>query len=280
MINTPSLQELLSAGVHFGHQVRRGNPKMKPFIYGAREGVHIIDLTLSEKYLKKAVEYVYNLGKGGGVLLFLGTKKQARPIVEVAAQQAETPYLIQKWIGGFLTNFDEIGKNIKRLKDLKDQREKGQLVKYTKKEQLLIDRRIQKLERDFSGALDLARVPEAMFVIDAAREKTAILEARKRGVVIVAIADSNCDPTLIDYPIPGNDDAIKSIKILTETIADAYVEGKKSYTAKVVKDEQDRKDAEDKRQQEEAIAQALKEQVAKAEEEIEKKALEEAARKV
>lgn len=280
MINTPSLQELLAAGVHFGHQVRRGNPKMKQFIYGAREGVHIIDLTLSEKYLKQAVEYVFNLGQKGGVLLFLGTKKQARPIVEEAAKKAEAPYLTQKWIGGFLTNFDEIGKNIKRLKDLKDQREKGQLIRYTKKEQLLIDRRIIKLERDFSGALDLRTVPEAMFVIDAAREKTAILEARKRGVVIVAIADTNCDPTLIDYPIPGNDDAIKAITVLTESVANAYGEGKKSHADKALKDEQTKKEVEEKRVKDEAIAAELKEQVAKAEEEIEKKALAEAERKV
>src|SRR5258708_24969944 len=155
MLKTPSLQELLEAGVHFGHQVRRGHPRMKPFIYGDREGVHIIDLTQSEKYLKQACEFVFELGKNGKVLLFVGTKKQAKPIIEQLAKGLQAPYMIERWMGGFLTNFEEIKKRIKLLKDLKEQKDKGELAaKYTKKEQLLLDRKMDKLQKDFAGVMD------------------------------------------------------------------------------------------------------------------------------
>lgn len=229
-VNIPSLQQLLEAGVHFGHQVRRGNPKMKPFIYGAREGVHIIDLTKSEEYLKLACEYAYELGKQNKTLLLLGTKKQARPIIEENAAKFGIYYLSQRWIGGFLTNFEEVFKNIKKLKELKEQKEKGQLTKYTKKEQLLIDRKITKLDRDLGGVINLAATPDAMFIIDTVAEATATREANLKGVKVIAIADSNSNPGVIDYPIPGNDDAIKSIKILTEAVVTAYDDGKKQST--------------------------------------------------
>src|SRR3989344_4736541 len=200
---------------------------MKPYIYGAREGVHIIDLTQSEKYLKEACEAVYNFGQMGKVLLFVGTKKQAREIIEDLAKKVEAPYLTQRWIGGFLTNFEEVKKNIKKLKELKEQKEKGQLSKYTKKEQLLIDRKAAKLERDLAGALNLETLPDAIFVVDAVSDNIAIREANRLGIKVVALSDSNADPSKIDYPIPGNDDAIKSIKILCEVVAEAYGEGKK-----------------------------------------------------
>ena len=147
MYKLPTLQELLEAGVHFGHQVRRGHPRMKPFIYGARDGVHIIDLTLSDKYLKEACEYVYELGRSGKALLFVATKKQARGIVEPLAKTLEAPYLVERWMGGFLTNFDEIKKRIKLLKEYREQKLKGDLTKYTKKEQLLLERKMDKLEK-------------------------------------------------------------------------------------------------------------------------------------
>ena len=236
MIKYPSLQELLEAGVHFGHKISRGNPRMKPFIYGARDGVSIIDLTLSEKYLKEASEYVLELGKKNGTLLFVGTKKQAQPIIKELAQKLEAPYLTSRWIGGFLTNFEEISKNIKKLKELREAKNTGELKKYTKKEQLLIDRRMAQLERDLSGVLDLGKLPDALFVVDAARDSGALKEARSVGVKVVAIADSNSDPSFMDYPIPGNDDAIKSIKILIDTVAGAYGEGKKSHSAKASRD--------------------------------------------
>lgn len=279
MYKTPSLQELLEAGVHFGHQVRRGHPRMRPYIYGARDGVHIIDLTQSDKYLKEACEFVYNLGKEGKILLFVGTKKQARPIVEELAKKLGTPYLVERWIGGFLTNFEEIQKNIKVLKDLKEQKEKGNLSKYTKKEQLLLDRKIAKLEKDFAGVMDLTVLPNALFVTDAVSENTAVKEANKMKIKVVAIADSNSDPSQIDYPIPGNDDAIKSIKILVETVAGAYEEGKKEAgkeAAKLAK----KADKEAAKKAEEEIDEELKEEVAKAEEMVEKEAVKESERVV
>ena len=226
MLKLPTLEELLEAGVHFGHQVRRGHPRMRTFIYGAKEGVHIIDLTKSEEYLKQACEFVYNLGKENKVLLFVGTKKQARPIVEELAVKLQAPFLVERWIGGFLTNFEAISKNIKRLKDLKEAKVQGELKKYTKKERLLLDRQIANLEKDYKGVLDMAVLPDAIFVVDAVSDNVGVREANSLNLPVVAIADTNCDPTKIDYPIPGNDDAIKSIKILVEAVAGAYEAGK------------------------------------------------------
>ncbi len=251
MYKLPTLQELLEAGVHFGHQVRRGHPRMKPFIYGARDGVHIIDLEQSDKYLKEACEYVYNLGKMGKNLLFVGTKKQARPIIEEAAKTLEAPYMVERWMGGFLTNFEEIKKRIKLLKDLREQKAKGELSKYTKKEQLLLDRKMIGLEKDFRGVMDLSGAPEAVFVVDAVSDNIAVREANRLGVKVVAIADTNCNVSEIDYPIPGNDDAIKSITILVTTIANAYGEGKKE--AGVIKVAKDKKEEEDKKKAEEKV---------------------------
>src|SRR3990167_10949524 len=167
MYKLPTLQELLEAGVHFGHQVRRGHPRMRPYIYGAREGVHVIDLTQSEQYLKEACEFVYNLGKEGKVLLFVGTKKQAKPIIEELAKELQAPFLVERWMGGFLTNFEQMQKNIKILKEFKEAKIKGTLKKYTKKEQLLLERKMEKLDKDFRGAMDLSVLPDAVFVVDA-----------------------------------------------------------------------------------------------------------------
>ena len=279
MVKLPTLQELLEAGVHFGHQVRRGHPRMRPYIYGARDGVHIVDLTQSEKYLKAAVEAVYNLGKEGKVLLFVGTKKQARSIVEELAKILQAPYLTQRWIGGFLTNFEEVKKNIKKLKEFKEQKEKGTLSKYTKKEQLLLERQMNKLQRDLGGVLDLEVLPDAIFVVDAVSDEIAVREAYKLGIKVVAIADSNCDPTKIDYPIPGNDDAIKSIKILTEAVASAYGEGKKE-AGKTAAKEAKKIDEKEAKKAEEEIAEDLKEEVAEVEEKVEKAAVKDAERVV
>lgn len=227
MYKLPTLQELLEAGVHFGHQVRRGHPRMKPYIYGVRDGVHIIDLTKSEKFLKEACEFLYKIGKMDKALLIVGTKKQARGIIEELADKVESPFLTERWIGGFLTNFDEIKKNIKKLKEFKEQREKGELSKYTKKEQLLLDRKIAKFEKDLRGVVNLATLPDAILVADAVTDYIAIKEASRMGIKVVAVADSNCDPTMIDYPVPGNDDAIKSIKILMEALVASFEEGRK-----------------------------------------------------
>ncbi len=275
MYTLPTLQELLEAGVHFGHQIRRGHPRMRPYIYGAREGVSVIDLTQTEKYLKEACEFVYNLGKDNKVLLFVGTKKQAKPIIEELAKKLGAPYLVQRWMGGFLTNFSEIQKNIKKLKEYLEQKEKGQLAKYTKKEQLLLERKMAKLQKDFAGAMDLSKLPDALFVVDAVSDNIAIREANRLSIKVVAIADSNCDPTEIDYPIPGNDDAIKSIKILAGAVSLAYDEGKKE-AGKI--SEKAAKRAEEDRKAEEELSEKLKVEVVAAEEMVEKKAVKDAER--
>lgn len=279
MYKLPSLQQLLEAGVHFGHQVRRGHPRMRPYIYGAREGVSVIDLTQSEKYLKEACEFVSELGKSGKVLLFVGTKKQARPIIEGLAKELQAPYLAERWMGGFLTNFEEIKKNIKKLKEYLDQRAKGELSKYTKKENLLLERKMSKLQKDFAGVMDLERHPDAIFVVDAVSDNIAIREANRLNIKVVAIADSNCDPTQIDYPIPGNDDAIKSITILVGAIASAYGEGKKE-AGKVAERQAKREEKEAAKAADEEIPAELKEEVAEAEEMVEKKAVKDSERVV
>jgi len=279
MLKLPTLQELLEAGVHFGHQVRRGHPRMKPYIFGEREGVHIIDLTQSEKYLQQACEYVYELGRMGKVLLFVGTKKQAKPIIEELAKELHAPYLVNRWMGGFLTNFEEIKKRIKLLKDLQQQKATGELSKYTKKEQLLIDRKMKKLAEDFVGVMDTESLPEAVFVVDCVSDHIAVREANRLGIKVVALADSNCNVAEIDYPIPGNDDAIKSIKILVAAIASAYGEGKKEAgkqaekeAAKLVKEAAKKKEVEEK------LDDQLTAEVAAAEELVEKKAVKESER--
>ncbi len=273
------MQELLSAGVHFGHQVRRGHPKMKQYIYGARDGVHIIDLAKSEAKLKEAVEFAYELGKNGSVLLVVGTKKQAKDIAESLAKEVDTPYITARWVGGLLTNFDEIKKNLNRLSSLKEEKQKGSLSRYTKKEQLLIDRQLQKFERVFGGVNSMDKVPDAMFIVDAVADKTAVVEALKKGIKLVGLTDTNADPNAFDYPIPANDDGIKSIKLICETVIRAYGEGKKEAGQLRVKNEQLRI-KEEKEKAEETLDSAVAEQAAVLEEEVEKKTLKEAERKV
>lgn len=272
----PTLQQLLEAGVHFGHRAARAHPKMKPFIYGARDGVSIIDLVFSDKYLREACEFVSGLGKDGKVLLFVGTKKQAQDLVSDLAKKAGAPYLNNRWIGGFLTNFDIVQKNVKKLKDLREQKTKGTLEKYTKKEQLLLDREMNKLFRDYGGVLELEGKPDALFIIDTIKEKTAVAEARRLRIPIIAISDSNSDVSLIDYPIPGNDDAIKSITILVEVVAQAFEEGRKSTSEKGKVDSEKSKKQEGLESQ---ITEEVAEEVAVVEEEVEKKEVKDSERK-
>lgn len=276
MINIPSLQQLLEAGVHFGHQVRRGHPKMGEYIFGVREGVHIINLESSEKLLKEAAEYAYNLGKESKVLLFVGTKKQAQPIIGEAAKEANAPYITYRWIGGLLTNFDEIRKNIRKLLDLKDKKEKGQLSHYTKKEQLLISRKLEKFETEAGGIAALEKLPDALFLSDAVTEKTALYEANRINIPVIAIADTNSNPLLVNFPIPGNDDAAKSIKILTDTITQAYKDG-------LVLAGKKKREAEEKVETKSegetvVVGEDLAAQVEEAEKIVEKKAVEESSR--
>lgn len=225
-MSSVSLKQLLEAGVHFGHQARRWNPKMKQFIYTERDGVHVIDLTQTAARLDVAQDYVKELVAGGGEIIFLGTKRQAQEIVKTEATRVGAMYLTERWIGGLLTNFESVLKNIKRLNELRRQRDAKELDHLTKKEQLMIDREIAKMEKIFGGIDRLEKMPEALFIIDAKKEDNAVREARKTGVRVVAVADTNCDPTVLDYPIPGNDDAIKAIQLLTTAIADSYAEGK------------------------------------------------------
>ncbi|MBI4039761.1 30S ribosomal protein S2 [Candidatus Daviesbacteria bacterium] len=274
-MNAPTLQELLEAGVHFGHKVRRGNPKMLPFIYGVRGGVHIIDLEASEKMLRGAVEFAHTLGEEGKVILFVGTKKQAQPIVKELAEKVSAPYITSRWVGGLLTNFDEIKKNLNKLAGLKEQQEKGELGMYTKKEQLLISRKLQKFDVELGGIASLESIPDALFIVDAAAEKSAVNEANKTGVKIIGIADTNSNPALLDFPLPGNDDATKSIRIFTQAITQAYGEGKtiggKKAAAKA------KAEAKAKAQEEVKVPEGDVEQ---AEELVEKVSLEESERKV
>lgn len=232
----PSMQDLLTAGVHFGHQVRRWNPKMRPFIFTAREGVHVIDLAQTHSRLTEACEFVKKLGAEGKTIVFLGSKKQARAPVAEEAARSGAKYITERWIGGLLTNWEQASKNIKKLAQLREKKEAGEFKGRTKKENLLIDREIAKLARLYGGLENLEKLPDAIFIVDVKKEENAAREARKTAIPVVAIADTNVDLSLIDWPIPGNDDAIKSIKIITAAVADAYLEGRKVWEKKSAKE--------------------------------------------
>jgi small subunit ribosomal protein S2 len=227
-----TLDQLLEAGSHFGHQSRRWNPAMKRFIYGEKDGVHVFDLIKSKECLDKAHDFLKQLAAEDKVILFLGTKRQAADMVKQAAVKLGMPYVTVRWLGGTLTNFDQMRKSVNRLVDLKDKREKGELKKYTKKEQLLIDREIGKLEKFFGGVINLTRLPDCLFVIDTHREDVAVREAVRMEVPVVGITDTNADPDLVDYPIPVNDDAAQSIGLVVNTIEDAIASAKTPSFAK------------------------------------------------
>lgn len=228
-----SLKELLEAGVHFGHQVKRWNPKMKPFIYCVKDKIHIFDLAQTAEKLNEAHEFVRNLASQGKVVVFVGAKRQARKIVVEEAGRCGAKYVNKRWIGGFLTNFDQVAENIKNLTDLKEKKKAGEFEKRTKKEQLLIDREISRLESFYGGLEGIKEPPGCLFVIDARVQDGAIKEARKKGIPVIAVCDSNADPKGIDYLIPGNDDAVKAIQLYCRVIADAFLEGKQAYDKKV-----------------------------------------------
>jgi len=221
------LKDLLEAGCHFGHRVSRWNPKMKPYIFRAQDNVHIFDLVKTKEGLEGACNFVRQLVAKGGKIVFIGTKKQAKEIIKEAALRAGMPYVNNRWVGGTITNWEVIKKNLDRLQELKSKMDKGEFKKYTKKENLLINKEISKLEKEYGGISQLENFPEAIFVVDVHREQGAIKEANKKGVKVVGIVDSNADPDTVDYIIPANDDAIKSISLLTSAIVDAILEGKK-----------------------------------------------------
>jgi len=226
------LKDLLDAGCHFGHQSERWNPKMANYLYGEKEGIHIFDLAKTKEGLEKAMEFVQETTASGGKIIFVGTKRQSQAIVKEEAIKAKMPFITERWLGGIVTNWDNIKKSINKLKDLKAQKEEGVLKKYTKKENVLIDREISRLERFFGGLADLEDLPAAIFVVDVKKEKAAIREAAKKNIKIVAIVDSNSDPDLVDWIIPANDDAVGSIKLIVESIGRVAKEGREIWEKK------------------------------------------------
>ncbi len=227
-----TMKQLLEAGVHFGHQTKRWNPKMKRYIFTARNGIYIIDLQQTVKMFRTAYDFVRDLAAEGKTVLFVGTKKQAQEAVEEEAKRAGTPYVNVRWLGGMLTNFQTIRKSLDRLQKLTDMTVDGTADKLPKKEVLKLAKERIKLEKVLGGIKDLRRIPDAIFVVDPSREEIAVLEARRLSIPIIAIVDTNCDPDLVDYIIPGNDDAIRAIKLFLGKVADAIIEGKAAYEEK------------------------------------------------
>jgi small subunit ribosomal protein S2 len=229
-----TMREMLEAGVHFGHQTRFWNPKMSPFIFGHRNKIHIINLEKSLPMFQDAIKFVKQLSANRGTVLMVGTKRQSREIVAAEAQRAGVPYVDQRWLGGMLTNFKTVKTSIKRLKDMKIQQEAG-LDALSKKEQLMFKREMEKLEKDIGGIQDMAVLPDAIFVIDVGYHKIAIAEAKKLGIPLIGVVDSNHSPEGIDYIIPGNDDSSKAVTLYARGIADAILEGRANATNDLVK---------------------------------------------
>jgi small subunit ribosomal protein S2 len=219
------LADLLNAGAHFGHLTRRWNPRMKPFIFMERNGIHIIDLKKTQELLEIACNAIADLASDGKRILFVGTKKQAKGIIEEEARRCQQFFVSERWLGGMLTNFSTIRKSVKRLTNIEKMETDGTYDKLTKKETLVLDREKEKLAGVLSGVVEMTRLPGALFVVDMKKEDIAVKEATRLGIPVFAIVDTNCDPRLVDYPIPANDDAIKSIQTITRYICDAVIEG-------------------------------------------------------
>lgn len=226
MSKIPTIEEMLKAGMHFGHRTSKWHPKMEPFIFTQRNGVHIIDLVKSQKMFESALEYIKKMTAEGKVILFVGTKSQVKAPLKKMAEEAGVPYVVGKWLGGCITNFPVIKRSIKRYTDLVSQKESGKLKKYTKKEQLDFDREIEKLEIRVGGLVNLTKAPDALFVWDIKQEKTAVLEAKKKNIPVIAICDTNVNPKDVNYIIPSNDDATKTIKLVLKVVKETIEEGK------------------------------------------------------
>lgn len=220
-----SIEEMLKAGVHFGHQTRRWNPKMKRYIFGVRNGVHIINLEETLPLFNRAYRFVERVTAQGGSVLFVGTKKQAQDVILEEATRAGQFYVVNRWLGGTLTNFATVKGSIEKLKHFDEMRKDGTMDKLTKKERLQIDRECKKLEKNLGGIQNMRYLPSAIFLVDPTKERIAVAEARTLGIPIIALADTNCDPDMVDYIIPGNDDAIRSIRLFAAKIADAVIAG-------------------------------------------------------
>jgi len=221
-----SMKTLLESGVHFGHRTHRWNPHMKPYIFTERNGIHIIDLQQTVKTLESTYNLVRDMVADGGVILFVGTKRQAHETIKEEAERCGMPYVTVRWLGGMLTNWVTMRQRINELERLERMRERGEFERLTKKEGLLLERQIDKLQARFGGIRNMHRLPDALFIVDIRREETAVREANTLGIPIVALVDTNCDPRLVDYIIPSNDDAIRAIKLMVGHIADAVIEGK------------------------------------------------------
>jgi small subunit ribosomal protein S2 len=231
LANIVSMKQLLEAGVHFGHQTRRWNPKMKPFIFAERNGIHIIDLQQTVGRLNEAYKFVVGLAAEGDTILFVGTKKQAQEAVEQEAKRCGMFYVNHRWLGGMLTNFQTIQLRVRYLKELQARKEGGELERLPKKEALRLEEQMARLDRTLGGIREMRRLPGAIFVVDTRKEHTAVLEARRLEIPVISLADTNCDPDEMDYPIPANDDAIRAVRLLCTKIADAVLEGRRQLEA-------------------------------------------------
>ena len=234
-----AMKQLLEAGVHFGHQTRRWDPKMAEYIFQARNGIHIIDLQKTSKKLDEAYAFLKEQAEAGKTVLFVGTKKQAQECVKEAAEKSGMYYVDQRWLGGMLTNFDTIRTRVQRLKDLEKMQEDGTFEVLPKKEVILLKKEMEKLERNLGGIKDMEEVPGVIFLVDPKKEHIAVLEAKKLGIPVIGLVDTNCNPEEVDYAIPGNDDAIRAVKLITDVMANAIIEGKQgeSFEAEEVAEE-------------------------------------------
>jgi len=254
-----SMRELLEAGVHFGHQTRRWNPKMRRFIFTERGGIYIIDLTQTSERLDEAAQFVRNLAERNGTVLFVGTKKQAQDAVESEAKRVGMPYVNHRWLGGLLTNWRTMSDRIERLHEMRRLKEEGQLDLLPAKERIAMSGELEKLEQNLGGVADMRRQPDAVFIVDLRKEQLAVREARRLGLPVVALVDTNCDPDEADYVIPGNDDAIRSCSLIARAIADAIADGQQKVSAREFAAQQQReKEAEAKAKAEAKAAKAAK----------------------
>jgi small subunit ribosomal protein S2 len=274
------IKELLEAGVHFGHQTRRWNPRMRRFIYGEREGIHIIDLLQTEELLKQATQFVTEVAAKGGVVLFVGTKKQARDSIQEWAERCEMPYVNRRWLGGLLTNFNTIRKRIQRLHDLRELQEGGRLDLLPTKERMSMEAELRKLEYNLGGVADMQRLPDAVIIIDLKTEEIALREAERLEIPIIGLVDTNCDPSPVDYVIPGNDDAIRSCELIIGTLG-AAIEGaaakwREEEARRRAEEEARRRAEEEERKRREEEERQRREAEEKAKQEAEEKARQEA----
>ena len=231
-----AMKQLLEAGVHFGHQTRRWNPKMAEYIFQARNGIHIIDLQKASKKIDEAYAFLKEQAEEGKTVLFVGTKKQAQECVKEAAEKCGMYYVNQRWLGGTLTNFETIRKRINRLTELEKMQEDGTFEVLPKKEVILLKKEMEKLEKNLGGIKDMTEIPGVMFIVDPKKERIGILEARKLGIPVVGLVDTNCNPEDVDYAIPGNDDAIRAVKLIADCMASAIIEGKQGETMETMQD--------------------------------------------